>query len=149
VRRQLHGLRFVAAEAARGLGCRLLAVGTPPQGPRIGVTNDDVRYRRLSEDYRLLAVEHAICGCHVHVAVPDPEIAVQVYNHLRPWLPVLGLLTANSPFAQSRDTGYASWRSIVWSRWPTAGPPPFFESARHYRSTCDMLLESGRCRAGR
>ena len=143
VRRQLRGLRFAAAEAARGLGCRLLAAGIPPMGSQTGILNDEVRYRRLSEDYRLLAAEQSICGCHVHVAVPDPETAVQVCNHLRPWLPVLGLLTANSPFAQGRDTGYASWRSIVWSRWPTAGPPPYFESAAHYRSICDVFLESG------
>lgn len=143
VGRQLHGSRFVAAEAARDLGCRLIAAGTPPIGAPTTATNDAARYRVLAQDYRLLAAEQSICGCHVHVAVPDPDTAVQVCNHLRPWLPVLGLLTANSPFAHGLDTGYASWRSVVWSRWPTAGPPPYFESGEHYRSTCEVLLESG------
>jgi glutamate---cysteine ligase / carboxylate-amine ligase len=143
VRRQLLGLRLVAAEAAHALGCRLLAVGAPPVGgPELPTTDHD-RYRRLTGDYRLLAAEQSICGCHVHVAVPDPETAVQVCNHLRPWLPVLATLTANSPFARGLDTGYASWRSTVWSRWPSAGPPPYFESAAHYESTCDVLLAAG------
>ncbi|MEU4447645.1 glutamate--cysteine ligase [Actinosynnema sp. NPDC050801] len=146
VRRQLHGLRLVAVETAHRLGHRLLAVGSPPVGgPELPTSGGD-RYRGLTEDYRLLAAEQSICGCHVHVAVPDPETAVQVCNHVRPWLPVLGTVTANSPFADGRDTGYASWRSVVWSRWPTAGPPPYFESLAHYESTCDVLLASGAIR---
>ncbi|MFI9011165.1 glutamate--cysteine ligase [Actinosynnema sp. NPDC053489] len=143
VRRQLHGLRTVAAESAHALGCRLLAVGVPPVGGPEGATSDSGRYRRLTEDYRLLALEQSICGCHVHVGVPDQETAVQVCNHLRPWLPVLATLTANSAFAHGRDTGYASWRSTVWSRWPGAGPPPYFESFAQYESTCDVLLAAG------
>ncbi|PSL43153.1 carboxylate-amine ligase [Saccharothrix carnea] len=143
VRRQLLGLRLVAAEAAHALGCRLLAVAAPPVGGRDGPTSAGERYHHLTEDYRLLAVEQSICGCHVHVAVPDPETAVQVCNHVRPWLPVLGTVTANSPFAHGVDTGYASWRSVVWSRWPGAGPPPYFESFAHYESTCDVLLAAG------
>ncbi|MER5265345.1 glutamate--cysteine ligase [Actinosynnema sp. NPDC002837] len=146
VRRQLHGLRLVAVETAQALGHRLLAVGVPPVGGPVGSTTDRDRYRGLTEDYRQLAAEQSICGCHVHVAVPDPETAVQVCNHLRPWLPVLGAVTANSPFAHGVDTGYASWRAMVWSRWPSAGPPPYFESAAHYESTCDMLLAAGTAR---
>ncbi|XVS60825.1 carboxylate-amine ligase [Actinosynnema sp. CA-299493] len=146
VRRQLNGLRMVAVEVAHSLGHRLLAVGTPPVGGTTGPTTDRDRYRGLTEDYRLLAAQQSICGCHVHVAVPDLETAVQVCNHLRPWLPVLGAVTANSPFADGVDTGYASWRSMVWSRWPNAGPPPYFESAAHYESTCDVLVAAGSAR---
>ncbi|ONI80106.1 hypothetical protein ALI22I_42545 [Saccharothrix sp. ALI-22-I] len=146
VRRQLHGLRQVTAETAHSLGYRLLAVGTPPVGGPDTQTSNGKRYHRLTDDYRLLATEQSICGCHVHVAVPDLETAVQVCNHVRPWLPVLGTLTANSPFTRGRDSGYASWRTVVWSRWPGAGPPPYFESAAHYESTCDMLLTSGAAR---
>ncbi|TQM78357.1 carboxylate-amine ligase [Saccharothrix saharensis] len=146
VRRQLLGLRLVAAEAAHALGLRLLAVGAPPVGGPDLPTDAEDRYRALAEDYRLLAAEQSICGCHVHVAVPDLETAVQVCNHVRLWLPVLAAVTANSPFAHGLDTGYASWRSVVWSRWPSAGPPPHFESAAHYESTCDMLLDCGAAR---
>ncbi|QQQ80638.1 glutamate--cysteine ligase [Saccharothrix sp. 6-C] len=146
VHRQLTGLRMVAVEIARTLGFGLLAVGTPPVGGTAGPTTDRDRYRGLTEDYRLLAAEQSICGCHVHVAVPDLETAVQVCNHLRPWLPVLGAVTANSPFVNGADTGYASWRSMVWSRWPSGGPPPYFESAAHYEATCDMLLAAGSAR---
>ncbi|NUT99961.1 MAG: glutamate--cysteine ligase [Saccharothrix sp.] len=149
VRRQLRGLRAVAAESARRVGGLLLAVGVPPVGGLETPTSDGVRYGQLREDFRQLAAEQSISGCHVHVGVPDLETAVQVCNHVRPWLPVLGTLTANSPYACGRDTGYASWRSVVWSRWPSAGPPPYFESAADYERTCGMLLDSGAARDAR
>ncbi|WP_436500127.1 carboxylate-amine ligase [Actinokineospora sp. HUAS TT18] len=142
-REQLHDLRKVATAAAEAVGCRALAVGVPVVGGTRIETAPEGRYGQLTADYRQLAAEQSICGCHVHVAVPDPETAVRVCNHLRPWLPVLGLLTANSPIAAGRDTGYASWRTIVWSRWPSSGPPPYFESAAHHGRTIEMLQESG------
>ncbi|MGW2034691.1 glutamate-cysteine ligase family protein [Streptomyces sp. NPDC001811] len=51
-------------------------------------------------------------------------------NHLRPWLATLTALAANSLYWDGRDTGYASWRTTTWGRWPVAGPPPYFESPR-------------------
>jgi carboxylate-amine ligase len=84
-----------------------------------------------------------ICGCHVHVCVPDRDVAVQVSNHLRPWLPTLLALTANSAITGGADTGYASWRHLLWAWWPSAGRPPYFRSARHYDEVVGMLRESG------
>ncbi|MCP2241755.1 glutamate--cysteine ligase [Lentzea aerocolonigenes] len=143
VRRELRGLRRAVAKAAREAGCRAIAVGAPPVGDTEGVISDGVRYRLIADEFGALATRQLICGCHVHVAVPDRETAVQVSNHLRPWLPVLGAVTANSPFSRGADTGFASWRSMVWSQWPVAGPPPVFTSWQHYQAVCDMLLESG------
>lgn len=84
-----------------------------------------------------------MCGCHVHVGVDDVEQAVQVINHLRPWLPTLLALTANSPISAGLDTGYASWRYILFGRWPSAGPPPYFESADAYAHAVGSMLETG------
>lgn len=52
----------------------------------------------------------------MHVAVPSRELAIRVSNRLRPWLPLFLALTANSAVYRDADTGYASWRSIVWAR---------------------------------
>ncbi|MEU4744356.1 glutamate-cysteine ligase family protein, partial [Actinosynnema sp. NPDC023658] len=108
VRGHLLSARSVAASAALRSGARLLAVGVPLAGPMGQQFSDSDRYRRIGRDYGMLAAEHGVCGCHVHVAVPDRETAVQVCNHLRPWLPVLLALTANSPIHQGLDTRYAS-----------------------------------------
>lgn len=143
VRRELGGLRRSVAKAARQAGCRAIAVGAPPVGEMAGVITDDARYRLIAHEFGALATQQLICGCHVHVAVPGRETAVQVCNHVRPWLPVLSAVTANSPFSRGVDTGFASWRSIVWSQWPVAGPPPFFTSWQHYQAVCDTVLEAG------
>ncbi|MFD1145568.1 carboxylate-amine ligase [Saccharothrix hoggarensis] len=143
VRGHLLTARSTASAAALQAGAQLLAVGVPLTGPMGQSFSDSDRYRRIGEDYGLLAAEHGVCGCHVHVAVPDRETAVQVCNHLRPWLPVLLALTANSPIHQGVDTGCASWRSVLNSRWPCSGAPPYFTSARHYDAVLDMMVDSG------
>ena len=91
----------------------------------------------------MIAHEQGICGCHVHVEVPDRESAIAVSNRLRPWLPLLLALAANSAIYRNADTGYASWRSVLWARWPSAGPPPHLDSAAHYDAVVAMMLESG------
>jgi len=66
-----------------------------------------------------------------------------VSNFVRPWLPVLSTVTANSAVFHGADTGYASWRTLLWSSWPLAGPPPYFRSERHYHALVDELIRSG------
>ncbi|KOV83342.1 hypothetical protein ADL03_21030 [Nocardia sp. NRRL S-836] len=142
-RRELLETRRVVAQAARAAGCRAIAVGAPPLGDGTGEITDSLRYRRIAHEFGALAEQQLICGCHVHVAVPDRETAVQVCNHVRPWLPVLAAVTANSPFSRGDDTGFASWRSTVWSRWPVSGPPPVFTSWEHYEEVCDTVIAAG------
>jgi glutamate---cysteine ligase / carboxylate-amine ligase len=68
---------------------------------------------------------------------------VAVVNHLRPWLPTLLALSANSPFDQGRDSGYASWRIQAQARFPGAGVPPWFSSAAAYDRHLHRLVEIG------
>jgi glutamate---cysteine ligase / carboxylate-amine ligase len=143
LRAELSRLRRVAAEAAEASGARLLAVGLPPTVPHEFPITDTPRYRRIAEMSGMIAHEQGICGCHVHVAVPDREAAIRVSNRLRPYLPLLLALTANSAVYRNTDTGYASWRSILWQRWPCAGPPPYFESADDYDAVARMLRDAG------
>ena len=142
-RTELLGTRRLVARAARTAGCRAIAVGAPPLGHATGEITDSLRYRRIAREFGALAEQQLICGCHVHVAVPDRETAVQVCNHVRLWLPVLAAVTANTPFSDGQDTGFASWRSTVWSRWPVSGPPPFFTSWQHYEQACDTMIVAG------
>jgi glutamate---cysteine ligase / carboxylate-amine ligase len=90
----------------------------------------------------MVAHEQGICGCHVHVEVPDRAAAIHASNWLRPWLPCLLALSANSAIYRNSDTGYASWRSVLWRRWPAAGAPPYFTSAEDYDRTVRMLIDS-------
>ncbi|MCF6473758.1 YbdK family carboxylate-amine ligase [Nonomuraea sp. MG754425] len=142
--RELRQMRAAVAAAARAEGLAVVASGTPVLGPAVPPPiTDDPRYDLGIDNYRALHDEQAICAGHVHVHVPDRERAVLVCNHLRPWLPALIALTSNSPFWAGRDTGYAGWRVLSWSKWPVAGPPPYLESLGHFEELVAALTESG------
>lgn len=144
LREDLLRLRRSVATAAESNGCRLVASGTVPLGdPGPPPVSDRPRYHRIAERFGPLLDQQSACACHVHVGVPDPEEAVQVVNHLRIWLPVLLVLSSNSPFWQGRDTGYASWRTPLFARWPTAGPPPYLSGREEYEEIVEGLRETG------
>ncbi|KUH86108.1 MULTISPECIES: glutamate--cysteine ligase [unclassified Mycobacterium] len=143
LRDQLLRLRRVAADAAQAAGAQLLAVGLPPTIARDFPVTDTPRYREIGDKFGMVAHEQGICGCHVHVAVPSREAAIRVSNRLRPWLPSLLALSANSAIYRNSDTGYASWRSVLWARWPSAGPPPHFDSVDEYDAVVRMLQQAG------
>jgi glutamate---cysteine ligase / carboxylate-amine ligase len=144
LRRAICRMRTIVIDAAASLDRGIVASGTPVLGdvipPAIG---DHPRYQRSLRIYRALDDEQTICSCHIHVGIADREQAVQVSNHLRPHLPTLIALMANSPFWDGRDSGYASWRTLACARWPVAGAPPYFPSLGHYESLVNTLLETG------
>ena len=92
--------------------------------------------------FGLTAAEELTCGCHVHVAVDSEDEGVGALDRIRPWLAPLLALTANSPFWQGLDSGYASYRSQVWSRWPSAGPYAPFGSSAGYHGAVGAMLDS-------
>jgi carboxylate-amine ligase len=140
---QLTDLRTALARTAGQRDLRLLPSACPimPETEPQEITPKP-RYLRMAEWFGATARSVATCGCHVHVSIPDRQTGVQVSNQVRPWLPVLLALTANSPF-DGMDTGYASWRYQEWSRWPSSGPPPLFASLDEYESTVDGMLRCG------
>jgi len=140
----LRGLRDrLAAEAARD-DLRLLPSGTAPlPDDRPARVTPDRRYRRMARQFGPLARSMLICGTHVHIGIPDEATGLRISNHVRPWLPVLLALTANSPFQDGVDTGHASWRHELCKRWPSAGPPPHVDSVDDYEARLAGLLEAG------
>ncbi|WP_030571051.1 glutamate--cysteine ligase 2 [Streptomyces aureocirculatus] len=137
-------LRHALGRAAESHGCRLAACATPPLKTDAPAPVTDLpRYRALRARAPQLVAEQLVSGMHVHVAVPDPELGVAVLNRIRLWLPVLVAMSANSPFWAGRDTGFASWRTIVFGRWPVSGPPPHFDSLADHEQRIKLLLSSG------
>ncbi|MFE3857118.1 glutamate--cysteine ligase [Streptomyces griseorubiginosus] len=130
--------------AASSLGLAVVAAGTAPLAPAVsGHPTADARYHHMVEEYRRVADEQLICGAQVHVDIPDRDTAVGVMCAISPWLPALLALSASSPFWQGTDTGYASWRTLLWQRWPTAGPVGCFRSAADYDAAVRDLVRTG------
>jgi carboxylate-amine ligase len=140
--RQLRLTRSRASEAARDAGVEIAALATSPLPVRAAVTPSP-RYQEMARRFGLTAQEELTCGCHVHVGVDSDEQGVAVLDRIRPWLPVLLAMTANSPFWQGEDSGYASYRSQVWSRWPSSGVNELFGSAGAYHETVRRMVDSG------
>ncbi|MFK0290506.1 glutamate--cysteine ligase [Streptomyces sp. NPDC090442] len=141
---QLHAMRLHLAQAATASGARLISSGAPvllPAGPP--PLSSGERYVRSAAQFAALDDEQVSCACHIHIGFENRDQALHVSNHLRLWLPALITVAANSPFWGGRDTGYASWRTIAWNRWPVAGPPPYFASTSHYDDLVATLISTG------
>lgn len=144
LRGHLQRLRAALEAAAAPLGLGVVAAGTVPLAdPSSDAISAGARFERMQHEYQLLVSEQHICGAQVHVDVPDRDMAVQVVRRVAPDLPTLLAISASSPYWNGRDTGYASYRSMVWSRWPTAGPPGHVETAADYDAMVDELIASG------
>jgi len=139
--RQIRHARRQAAEAARSVGAEIAAMATSALPAETSITPDR-RYRRMRERFGLMAEEQLTCGCHIHVEVESDEEGVAVLDRMRPWLPTLLALSANSPFWQGKDSAYSSYRAQVWTRWPSAGPTELFGSAETYHDTVRAMTET-------
>src|SRR5205085_1374406 len=125
---QLQKIRAYVCEIAREQGLRVGAAGTHPFSlfERQRITARD-RYRNLVDQLQYVARRELIFGMHVHVAVDDPEKAIQVVNGLLDHLGQLLALSASSPFWRGEPTGLSSSRQMVFAAFPRSGPPPRFK----------------------
>ena len=139
---QLRDARRTADQAARRSGARAVAIGTSPR-PGTAHPTPDERYRLMTERFGAVADQQLTCGQHVHVAVDSRAEGVAVIDRIRDWLPLLRALSANSPFWAGADTRYASYRTVLWGQWPTAGPTGVFTSAQRYDAEVAALIDSG------
>jgi len=139
----IAALRRAAITVAQPQGLGIVAAGTVPIADldTLKITPDP-RYEHMQGEYRMLVREQLICGAQVHVDVLDRELAVAVVHRVAPWLPALLALSASSPFWLGTDTGYASYRTLIWRRWPTTGSPGLFASAAEYDQTVADLVRS-------
>ncbi|MGW6536466.1 glutamate--cysteine ligase [Streptomyces sp. NPDC055051] len=138
-------IRREASRHAVSVGAVVAAVATSPL-PVQPSLNAGRRYRWMGEQFGLTAQEQLTCGCHVHVSVASDEEGVAVLDRIRPWLAVLTAMSANSPFWQGEDSGYGSYRSRVWNRWPSAGPVDIFGSADRYHEQVRAMVDTGALR---
>jgi carboxylate-amine ligase len=142
--RELRKLRAYVTSIAQEKGLRVGSAGTHPFSlfERQRITARD-RYRALVDQMQYVARRELIFGMHVHVAVDDPDKAIQVVNGLLDHLAPLLALSANSPFWRGEATGLASSRQMVFSAFPRSGPPPRFRDYSEYAEVVGQLEKTG------
>lgn len=144
LRADLIRSRTLLATAAEKIGVAVIASGT---APLMDLTDSPQaagdRYGAIKRDYALVADEQVVCGLHVHVGIEDRDVAARAMSWISPHLPTLLALSASSPYWLGDDTGYASWRNMLWQRWPSAGPADNFESAQEYDAMLEGMVRSG------
>lgn len=141
---QLRSVRDELCNALDRLGLAAAAAGTHPLAvwSETEVTSAS-RYRLIHRTMRDLAMREPTFALHVHVGVPDPERAIELYNRLRVHLPLLLALSGNSPFWRGHDSGFASTRTIVFQAFPRTGMPRRYGSYSEWVEAVDLQIRAG------
>ena len=130
------------ADAAERVGLRVAAAGTHPFSSWIDQRlSPGERYENIVDELQLLARSLLIFGLHVHVAIPDQSLTIELMNEARYFLPHLLALSTSSPFWMGHDTGLKSYRTAVFRRFPRTGIPDRFESWSEYQEYIKLLVE--------
>ena len=142
--RDLAQLRSAIASLAAEKGKAIAAAGTHPFSSWMEqVVYPHERYYGVMSEMQDAARRLLIFGMHVHVGMPDQETAIQIQNVARYFLPHLLALSTSSPFWLSRNTGFKSYRSAVFSTFPRTNIPDVYESAAEFNRYVDLLIKTG------
>lgn len=143
-REEVSYLRRELIDLADKQGLKIAAAGTHPFSDWINqLITPDVRYDQLIDEMRDVARGNLIFGLHVHVGIPDRNTGIKIMNEVRYFLPHVYALSTNSPFWCGRDTGFASYRSKVFDKFPRTGIPDYFSSATEYDNYVNLLIKTG------
>lgn len=140
---EISVLRKKIVELAHGQQLIVGAAGTHPfsrwQDQPI---TDDPRYHHIVNEMQDAARSNLIFGMHCHVGIENREIGLQLMNQACYFLPHIFALSANSPFWEGRNTGYKSFRTKVFDKFPRTGLPEYFDSVQSYDNYLDTLVKT-------
>lgn len=142
-RREITRLRKGIIELVRESGLRIAAAGTHPisHWSNVPITAH-ARYDQIVYELQMLARANLIFGLHVHVAIEDNETRLQIMNAVRYFLPHVFALSVNSPFWCAHNTGWKSYRSKVFERFPRTGLPDLYQSWAEYEEYVAILVQT-------
>jgi carboxylate-amine ligase len=140
---EIKSLRTGVSSIAKQLGYSIGASGTHPFSLwETQLVSDQTRYQELLNELQQAARSNLIFGLHVHVGMEDRRMAIHIANTARYFLPHVYALSTNSPFWETRNTGYKSYRSKVFDKFPRTGIPDYFDSIEAYESFVQLLIKT-------
>ncbi len=136
-------LRGNIAQIAGDLGLWVGASGTHPFSHwEKQLITDHFRYNQIVDELQEAARSNLIFGLHVHVGMESRQMAIHIANIARYFLPHVYALSTNSPFWESRDTGYKSFRTKIFDKFPRTGIPDYFDSFEAYENYVNLLIKT-------
>jgi carboxylate-amine ligase len=142
-RADITNLRKTIHQIASSLGYSVAAAGTHPFSTwRKQLITDHIRYQEIVNEMQDAARSNLIFGLHVHVGMPSKEMAIHIANSARYFLPHVFALSTNSPFWEGRDTGFKSYRTKVFDKFPRTGIPDYFDSYSAYENYVNLLIKT-------
>ena len=143
-RKDLLNLRKTVSDVATELGLRIGAAGTHPFSHwSTQLITPNPRYEDIVNELQDAARSNLIFGLHVHVGIEDKNIAMHIANSVRYFLPHVYALSTNSPFWEGRNTGFKSFRSKVFDKFPRTGIPDYFNTYEDFIGYINILVKTG------
>src|SRR3982751_6467143 len=142
-RKDVSTLRKTISQIADNLGFQVGASGTHPFSHwQSQLITDHARYNEIVNELQEAARSNLIFGLHVHVGMESREMANHIANSTRYFLPHVFALSTNSPFWEGRQTGYKSFRTKVFDKFPRTGIPESFDSIEAYDNYIKLLVKT-------
>jgi carboxylate-amine ligase len=143
-RAELRMLRRTVSNVAARYGLAILAAGTHPTALwREAQQTDKQRYDTVMDDLQMIGQRDLLCGLHVHVELPDPDLRIDVMYRILPFLPLLLALSTSSPFWQARQTGLKGYRLAAYDELPRTGVPELFRTQQEFDAYIAALVRAG------
>jgi carboxylate-amine ligase len=140
---EIRGLRRVVSEVAGTLGLKIGAAGTHPFSHwSTQLITPNPRYDEIVQEMQEAARSNLIFGLHVHVGIKDKNMAIHIHNTVRYFLPHIYALSCNSPFWEGRNTGFKSFRTKVFDKFPRTGIPDRFENWDDFKNYVNLLIKT-------
>jgi glutamate---cysteine ligase / carboxylate-amine ligase len=141
---EIRTLRKTVSDVAATLGLKIGAAGTHPFSHwSKQLITPNPRYDEIVNEMQEAARSNLIFGLHVHVGVKDKDMAIHIQNTVRYFLPHIYALSCNSPFWEGRNTGFKSFRTKVFDKFPRTGIPDFFTNWDEFKNYVNLLIKTG------
>lgn len=140
---EIRKLRRVVSDVAGSLNLRIGAAGTHPFSHwSKQLITPNPRYDEIVQEMQEAARSNLIFGLHVHVGIADKNMAIHIMNTVRYFLPHVYALSCNSPFWEGRNTGFKSFRTKVFDKFPRTGIPDRFENWDDFKNYVNLLIQT-------
>jgi carboxylate-amine ligase len=141
--REIRKLRRAVSDIANSIGLKIGAAGTHPFSHwSTQMITPNPRYDEIVNEMQEAARSNLIFGLHVHVGIADKNMAIHIMNTVRYFLPHIYALSTNSPFWEGRNTGFKSFRTKVFDKFPRTGLPDFFNDWDEYKNYVNLLIRT-------